>query len=232
VSSDTRRQLGEWFCGERAEIRNLQFSSDGSQLAFAPWSQRDGASSAIGVWVVDAHTGEPLVEPVRKASQFDFSPDDRLLALKLLDEVRLLSASSFRRQGQLSSHEAMEMLAWSPDGRSLATASAKRTVKLWDVTRQREMRTLSGHTGGVRAVCFSPDGQTLATGGDRRDPTIRLWNVLTGQMMLVLARANDGVKRMRFSPDGRYFAFVTRNGQFQLLDVSPNDFVRQRDSSQ
>jgi len=70
---------------------------------------------------------------------------------------------------------AVAELAFSPDGRTLATASADRTVRLWDVQSRRPRgNPLTGHTNAVHQVAFSPDGRTLASAS--HDRTVRLWD--------------------------------------------------------
>ncbi|MBV9313587.1 MAG: hypothetical protein JO100_07485, partial [Pseudonocardia sp.] len=65
-------------------------------------------------------------------------------------------------------------VAFSPDGRLLATTSYDRTVRVWDPATGAHLRTLEGHTNWVNGVAFSPDGRLLATAS--RDRTVRLWH--------------------------------------------------------
>src|SRR5438128_2523394 len=70
-------------------------------------------------------------------------------------------------------------VAFSADGKTLASGSQDKTVKLWDVATGRQNATLQGHTGYVSSVAFSADGKTLASGS--LDKTIKLWDLATGQ---------------------------------------------------
>jgi WD40 repeat protein len=72
-------------------------------------------------------------------------------------------------------HSTVASIAFSPDGRTLASGKGNHTVQLWDVPTGRLKGTLTGHSLSVTSVAFSPDGETLASGSN--DGTVRLWHV-------------------------------------------------------
>src|SRR5947207_15480611 len=71
------------------------------------------------------------------------------------------------------------MVAFSPDGKLLASSGNDNLVRLWEPQTGREVRRLTGHTGWVNTVTFAPDGKTLASGS--ADGTVRLWETATGK---------------------------------------------------
>ena len=95
-------------------------------------------------------------------------------------------------------------VAFSPDGRLLATANWDRTARLWDPATGEHLRTLTGHTSAVLGVAFSPDGRLLATASS--DGTARVWDPATGEHLRTLTGHTSAVLGVAFSPDGRLLA--------------------------
>ena len=93
-------------------------------------------------------------------------------------------------------------VAFSPDGRLAAFASADKTVVIWDVEGGRELRRCIGHTASVWCVAFSPDGSRLLSGG--KDGTVRLWETQTARELRQFDGHEDLVTCVAFGPNGRW----------------------------
>jgi hypothetical protein len=101
-------------------------------------------------------------------------------------------------------HNTVRSVAFSSDGRYLASANLDGTVALWEVAGGREARSLAGHSDMVTSVAFSPDGRHLAAGGI--DQTVMIWEVDTGRPPRALSGHAGEVYFVSYSPDGRYLA--------------------------
>jgi hypothetical protein len=108
-------------------------------------------------------------------------------------------------------------IAIAPDGKTLASASHDKTVKLWDLTAAKEQATLRGHTGLLDCVAITPDGKLLASGG--RDQKIKLWDLTTGRGLITLEGHTGGVRALANSPDGKRFASGSRDSTIRLWDL-------------
>jgi WD40 repeat protein len=100
-------------------------------------------------------------------------------------------------------------LAFSPDGKRLASATGDNTVKVWDARTGQELLALGKHTGPITSVAFSPDGQRLASAspdGLFGPGTVKIWNAQTGQELLTLKGHTGTVNCVAFSPDARRLA--------------------------
>ncbi|OQD94832.1 hypothetical protein PENSOL_c023G07534 [Penicillium solitum] len=112
----------------------------------------------------------------------------------------------------------VESVAFSPDGRLLASSSRDHTVRLWDTATGALQQTLEGHTDSVWSVAFSPDGRLLASGSD--DKTVRLWDTATGALEQTLEGHTESVQSVAFSPDGRLLASGSHDKTVRLWDTA------------
>lgn len=131
--------------------------------------------------------------------------------------VRLWEAATLRELRRLTGHDApVRGLAFSPDGRLLATASEDRTVRLWELETGRELTRLWGHRSWVTSVAFQPQGSLLASGS--YDRTARLWDVETGKEIRRLPA--HWVLCVAFHPGGRHLATGGGDRLVRLWDVA------------
>jgi WD40 repeat protein len=117
--------------------------------------------------------------------------------------------------------EPVYAVAFTPDGKYLATGSFDFTVKLWDANSGKEFKTYggsNGHTKMVTCLAVSPDGQALASGG--ADNVLRIWDIPNNNALRQFA-ANEAVTTVQLSPDGKKLALGTKDGRVAL--VNPDD---------
>ena len=117
--------------------------------------------------------------------------------------------------------EGVASVAFSPDGTLLASGSWNDTVKLWDVSTERQIATLPSKQPTL--VAFSPDGKTLAVG--TRDNTVELWDVATQERIATLGHRAVVFYTVSFSPDGKTLAVGTWDNTVELWDVATQERI-------
>jgi WD40 repeat protein/serine/threonine protein kinase len=186
-------------------------------VAFSPDDSLLATSSAETVRLWDAGTGAlragfsgggaaALAFHPRKASLFGW-------------DTRVVKEFDFERRYTLDeAREAVRAVAASSDGRYIAAASADHTVRIYDSSAGRLVRSLTGHTGEVAAVAFSPDSLALASGSS--DRTVRLWSVADGRLIRTMTGHTDRVNTLSFYPDGRQIASGSLDETVRVWNVA------------
>ncbi len=112
-------------------------------------------------------------------------------------------------------------VCFSPDGKRIASASADKTIKLWDAGTGTKIRSLSDHTEGVLCVAYSPDGKRLVSAS--ADQTLKIWDAGTGQPVHTLKGHTGAVASVAYSPDGKRLVSgggeILKPGQLKVWDA-------------
>ncbi|MEV4380797.1 AAA family ATPase [Streptosporangium sp. NPDC049644] len=217
----TRKQVGDPLKGHAHPVSAMTFGPDGTLVT----ADRQGA-----VWRWDLRThrpvGDPFKAPVGRPGAVALNRDGTILAFALGGTprtIRLWNTTTGKQIGDLTGYDdTTRMMAFSPDGATLATSGAfDGKVWLWDTATRRQVALLLGHTSIVVAMTFSPDGTALATGGG--DNTARLWNVSTRKQIgdpLRLEGQSGLASAVAFSPDGGILATGSSRNNVQLWSTA------------
>jgi WD40 repeat protein/serine/threonine protein kinase/formylglycine-generating enzyme required for sulfatase activity len=173
--------------------------------------------------------GPPELVAVLGAPQFrlrggdpgwsDFSPDGKLLAAPSGQDVLLFDAATGFPRRTLTGHgKNVLAVAFSKDGKHLASGDDLGEVRLWTVAGDRPPRLLKGHQGNVERVAFAPDSAVLATAG--ADRIIRLWKVIDGTACGTLAGHTGMIYSLAFSPNGKFLASGGNGDGMRVWDVA------------
>src|SRR5439155_24052846 len=195
------------------DIYGLTFSPDNKTLAGAGWG------NVICLW--DIVTGKEIQRFTGHQGwiwSIAFSPDGKNLASGSADQtIRLWEAATGKQLRQFGAPGPPQVIiapqqggqqpnhvycvAFSPDGKTLASAAHDKSIKLWSVADGKEVRRFDGHLEKVAGVAFSPNGRHLASASG--DKTVRLWDVNTGNEIRKLEGHEASVDSVAFSPDSK-----------------------------
>jgi WD40 repeat protein/serine/threonine protein kinase/class 3 adenylate cyclase len=207
--------------GHEGCVQTLAFSPDGAMLASG------GQDGLVKLW--DSKTGRLLGTLPGRDSWIQcvaFSPDSTMFAAAAGDEAVLYDTRTQKELHKLTGHQKviqLMSLAFSPDGRTVATASKDTTLKLWDANTGKEIRTFAGHAKEVSSVAFTPDGRHVISGS--WDGTVKMWDVATGALTRTFNGSQVYVFTLAISPDARIVATGGPDGRVRLWSIASGEEI-------
>jgi WD40 repeat protein/serine/threonine protein kinase len=213
--------------GHKELVYSVTFSPQGDRLVSASWDV------TTRVWDVEARRELFRVGNNNAVWGAEFSPDGNLLAAAggVADPVvKIYDARTGRLVHTLEGHvDRVGCVAFSPDGKRLASGSIDKTVRIWELDRGREVITLRGHDDLVTRVLFGPKGRWLASSDDTGK--LRVWDgppegVASGRRCVTLSGHTHKVFALAFSSDGRQLASASQDRTVRVWDVAGGREVR------
>jgi WD40 repeat protein/uncharacterized caspase-like protein len=177
-------------------VTSVAFSPDGRTLATGGVESKSNFDMATMI----SNAGQKSSKNKKPQDPQDFLKD---LKVETIGQVLLFDVATGREVGAIKGHgKGVTAVAFSRDGKLLASGSTDNTIKIWDVASKRELRTLTGHTSNVESMDFSPDGRLLASAGE--DGSTFLWDANTGEHLLTLVSLDDGGEWIVVTPEGLF----------------------------
>ncbi len=211
----TGQRLGAALTGHTDDVTSIAFNRDGRRLASA------SSDSTIRLWDVKRRAPRDVRlttgDSVRTVA---ISPDGKIVASAGRRTIRLWNRRTHKQIGAtMTGHEnRINSVAFTPDGKTLASGSDDQTLRLWDVATHKQLAVLRGYHDWVNSVAFSPDGTVVASGSD--DSTVRLWDVRTHKQLKTHSTGPAvWVKSVAFSPDGKLIASGSDDRMVRLWDA-------------
>jgi Caspase domain/WD domain, G-beta repeat len=177
------------------------------------------ADGTVRVWDLELGIQRPSFKPQGQAQIAVPSPDGRTVAVVTDGVAALYDLGTRRALGDLSGQKgAVLAVAFTPDGKLIATGSRDGSMTLWTVDKRAVKQTQQAHAGGVRSLAVKPDGALIATGG--ADRVVKIWDAKKGKVVGDIGGLDGEVSYVQFAPDGKRLFAGTTGGTLAGIDLA------------
>ena len=200
IAASMTNAIGAMSAGSMGgSVTSLAFSPDGRMLATGGIESKANIDIAAMMGAAMGQSGK------RQKGSKPVDPADLMKDLKVesVGQVQFWDVATGQQIAALKGHgRGVSKVAFSRDGKLLASGGTDNTIKIWDVATRNELRTLAGHTSGIESMDFTPDGRLLASASD--DGSTFLWDTKSGEHLLTLISLDDGAEWMVVTPQGLF----------------------------
>ena len=206
--------------GVQPQVSSLAYSPDGRTLAVAGYREVRLLDSA------NLKLRSALSGPTDAVRALAHSPEGGILAAAggnpaRYGEIVLWDANTGSHLRTLRGHrDYIYAIAFSPDGKTIASSSYDRLIKIWDAQSGAEIKTLKEHVDAVFPIAFSPDGKRLASGS--ADRTVKIWDVASGRRIYTLSDSTDVIFTLAFHASGQKLSAAGADKYIRTWNIGPD----------
>ncbi|MBF0119851.1 MAG: YjbE family putative metal transport protein [Desulfobacterales bacterium] len=223
--NNKNNEIRLWDASTGKEIATFKDSGDVSRLSISPNSKILVSVSKDTIRIWDIETSKEI-SSLKEAeiSSTAFGPDSKILAISGKNYVKLIDTQNGKEISVFKGHsDIVTAVAFSSDGKTLASGSKDETIKIWDIATNKELALLKGHSGIINSLSFSSDGSKIASGG--KDAAVKIWDIKTSKELADLKGHTTSVKSVSFSPDSKTLASKSLDSNIKLWDTSNNSLI-------
>ncbi|MEH2398210.1 AAA-like domain-containing protein, partial [Nostoc sp.] len=201
-ANQAKKQRQEAVNARKISVEELKKADAARKVALTATQLEQGVTNTLQLFETSSEFDALLLAMETAGTLKSLVKDKQSLAdypaYSPLFSLQRILRTNIREQNRLEGHSSeVYSVVFSPDGKTLASASFDNTIKLWNLDTGKEITTLTGHSNSVYSVVFSPDGKTLASASF--DNTIKLWNLDTGKEITTLTGHSNSVYSVVFS---------------------------------
>ncbi|QMS89793.1 ribosome assembly protein 4 [Nostoc edaphicum CCNP1411] len=199
-------------------------------------SQINAINNSSEAFAVSGQYPDALITALRASSKLKHTlwaqhrSDISMLTVATLQQAVYLKPNEKKENraievNTLEGHSSwVNSVVFSPDGQQLASASDDKTIKIWDVSSGKLLKSLTGHSSRVISVAYSPNRQQLASAS--LDKTIKIWDVSSGKILKSLTGHSSAVISVAYSPNGQQLASASWDKTIKIWDVSSGKILK------
>jgi len=204
------------FTAHTAQLRSVRFTQAGDIAS-------GSVDSTVRIWKRSGEIISTLKHPAG-VTGMDISADSSIVTGSYDGIVRLWKNGALLKEFKSGNNKTVWSVAFSPDGKTIASGGDEPIVNIWDVATGRLIHTLRGHSLTVWSVKFSPDGSKIVSASF--DAMLNIWNVADGKLLHTIDGHSEAIVDIAFSNNGKMLASTSDDKTIKLWSMPAGKLIR------